>query len=48
VETDQQRDELKALGCDRAQGFLFARPADAAHVTPLLANSKNGALVPAA
>jgi len=45
VETDQQRIELKALGCDRGQGFLFARPADAAHVTPLLAISKSGALV---
>ena len=47
VETDQQRLELKALGCDRAQGFLFARPADAEHVTPLLAISKSGALVAA-
>ena len=37
VETDQQRLELKTLGCDRAQGYLFARPADAEHVTPLLA-----------
>ena len=45
VETDQQRIELKALGCDRGQGFLFARPADAEHVTPLLAISKSGALV---
>lgn len=47
VETDQQRVELKALGCDRGQGFLFARPADAEHVTPLLAISKSGALVAA-
>jgi diguanylate cyclase (GGDEF)-like protein len=47
VETDQQRIELKALGCDRAQGFLFARPAAAEHVTPLLAMSKGGALVAA-
>jgi diguanylate cyclase (GGDEF)-like protein len=47
VETDQQRVELKALGCDRGQGFLFARPADAEHVTPLLAISKGGALVAA-
>ena len=39
VETDQQRAELEALGCDRAQGFLFARPADAMYVTPLLAVS---------
>lgn len=47
VETDQQRIELKALGCDRGQGFLFARPADAEHVTPLLASSKSGALIAA-
>ena len=47
VETEQQRIELKALGCDRAQGFLFARPADAEHVGPLLANSNRGALIAA-
>jgi diguanylate cyclase (GGDEF)-like protein len=47
VETDQQRVELKALGCDRGQGFLFARPADAEHVTPLLASSKSGVLIAA-
>jgi len=47
VETDQQRIELKALGCDRGQGYLFARPADAEHVTPLLASSKSGALIAA-
>jgi EAL domain-containing protein (putative c-di-GMP-specific phosphodiesterase class I) len=47
VETDQQRVELKALGCDRGQGFFFARPADAEHVTPLLASSKSGVLIAA-
>ena len=47
IETDQQRIELTALGCDRGQGFLFARPADAEHVRPLLAISKSGALVAA-
>jgi len=47
VETDQQRIELKALGCDRGQGYLFARPADVEHVTPLLAISKSGATVAA-
>jgi len=26
VETPEQRDALRALGCDRAQGFLVARP----------------------
>jgi diguanylate cyclase (GGDEF)-like protein len=47
VETDEQRVELKALGCDRGQGFLFARPTDAEHMTPLLASSKSGALIAA-
>jgi diguanylate cyclase (GGDEF)-like protein len=26
VETEQQRDQLRLLGCDYAQGFLFGRP----------------------
>ncbi|MGZ4682881.1 MAG: EAL domain-containing protein, partial [Acidimicrobiales bacterium] len=26
VETRRQLDELRRLGCDRAQGFMFARP----------------------
>ena len=26
VETAAQRDELTAIGCDAAQGYLFARP----------------------
>jgi EAL domain-containing protein (putative c-di-GMP-specific phosphodiesterase class I) len=30
VETEQQRDLLVEAGCDYAQGFLFARPIDAA------------------
>jgi diguanylate cyclase (GGDEF)-like protein len=47
IETDEQRIELKLLGCDRGQGFLFARPADAEHVGPLLAISKSGALIAA-
>ncbi len=29
VETTQQADMLRALGCDQAQGFLYGRPADA-------------------
>jgi EAL domain-containing protein (putative c-di-GMP-specific phosphodiesterase class I) len=36
--------ELKALGCDRGQGRLFARPGDALDVTPILAILKSGAL----
>jgi EAL domain-containing protein (putative c-di-GMP-specific phosphodiesterase class I) len=26
VETEAQRDELTAIGCDAAQGYLFAAP----------------------
>jgi EAL domain-containing protein (putative c-di-GMP-specific phosphodiesterase class I) len=42
IETDAQRLELKALGCDQGQGFLFARPAAAEHLKSLLAMSVNG------
>src|SRR6266508_3850727 len=45
IETDQQRLELKALGCDLGQGFLFGRPSAPEHLKPLLAISVNGALV---
>jgi diguanylate cyclase (GGDEF)-like protein/PAS domain S-box-containing protein len=37
VETRRQLDELRRLGCDRAQGFLFARPRPA----PLLWESRS-------
>jgi diguanylate cyclase (GGDEF)-like protein len=47
IETDQQRLELKALGCDLGQGFLFGRPTAPEHLKPLLAVSVNGALVSA-
>jgi diguanylate cyclase (GGDEF)-like protein len=45
IETDQQRLELKALGCEFGQGFLFGRPLTPEHLKPLLAISMNGALV---
>jgi EAL domain-containing protein (putative c-di-GMP-specific phosphodiesterase class I) len=37
VETTDQLDQLRALGCPQAQGFLLARPAPAAEVPGLLA-----------
>jgi diguanylate cyclase (GGDEF)-like protein/PAS domain S-box-containing protein len=37
VETREQEECLRALGCDRAQGYLYARPQPAAAITDLLA-----------
>jgi EAL domain-containing protein (putative c-di-GMP-specific phosphodiesterase class I) len=37
IETDAQMYRLRAAGCDRAQGYLFARPLPAAELGPLLA-----------
>jgi diguanylate cyclase (GGDEF)-like protein/PAS domain S-box-containing protein len=39
VETEDQVTELKALGCYRAQGYLLARPMNAAAITKLLART---------
>jgi diguanylate cyclase (GGDEF)-like protein/PAS domain S-box-containing protein len=41
VETEEQVDELKRLGCRRAQGYLLARPMSAAAVARRLAPSPN-------
>ena len=45
IETVEQRDLLAELGCPRAQGYLFGRPAPADEATALLAA---GVGVPAA
>ena len=37
VETESQRDETFAVGCDFAQGYFFARPMPAASIQELLA-----------
>ena len=37
VETVTERDTLKAMGCDRGQGFLFSRPMPVEQLTELLA-----------
>jgi EAL domain-containing protein (putative c-di-GMP-specific phosphodiesterase class I) len=50
VETSAQRDCLVELGCDRAQGYLYARPATAAEcglALDRLINGRDGALAPA-
>jgi EAL domain-containing protein (putative c-di-GMP-specific phosphodiesterase class I) len=39
VETAEQARLLRGLGCERAQGFYFARPAPAAEVTATLAGT---------
>ena len=36
VETERQAAALRDLGCERAQGFYFGRPEDAAAITPVL------------
>jgi len=41
VETEAQRDALIAIGCDAAQGYLFARPLAAAGVAALWTPSPN-------
>ena len=40
IETDDQWAELKRLGCDGAQGFLFSRPLPAAELDALLLSSR--------
>ena len=37
VETQEQHEQLKALGCEYGQGYLFSRPVDTAAVPALLA-----------
>jgi len=39
VETHAQLDTLRALGCERFQGFLFARPLEAHDVAPLFGSN---------
>ena len=36
VETDEQRETLRLLGCQHAQGYLFSKPMDNASLTRLL------------
>ena len=38
VETEGQLDYLRRLGCDVAQGYLYARPESPEHLTPWLAS----------
>jgi diguanylate cyclase (GGDEF)-like protein/PAS domain S-box-containing protein len=40
IETVAQRVQLRAFGCDRAQGYLFARPLTATRLTLFLADER--------
>jgi diguanylate cyclase (GGDEF)-like protein/PAS domain S-box-containing protein len=42
VESAAQRDELRALGCQQGQGYLFARPQDGGAVLAALLNATAG------
>jgi EAL domain-containing protein (putative c-di-GMP-specific phosphodiesterase class I) len=39
VETDDQLAKLRAMDCEYAQGYLFAKPVDSAAATALIAES---------
>ena len=47
VETGEQLEQLKAMGCDRAQSFMLAGPAPAISIQALLAARDTGATVAA-
>jgi EAL domain-containing protein (putative c-di-GMP-specific phosphodiesterase class I) len=47
VETVEERDALRAMGCGTYQGFLFSRPVPAAEFDALMSRSAPEALVPA-
>jgi EAL domain-containing protein (putative c-di-GMP-specific phosphodiesterase class I) len=40
VETEDQLDRLRELGCDQAQGYLFARPLPAGHALEVLRSGR--------
>jgi EAL domain-containing protein (putative c-di-GMP-specific phosphodiesterase class I) len=48
VETQEQLELLKHIGCDMAQGFLFSRPARPEIIQQLLVDQQNLGLTPPA
>jgi EAL domain-containing protein (putative c-di-GMP-specific phosphodiesterase class I) len=44
VETERQLEELRALGCDRAQGFLFSAPQPADVFAAVVTSSRRDPL----
>ncbi len=45
VETAEQRDVLRRLGCSDAQGYLFSRPVPASEVVALVGRLDQNGLV---
>jgi diguanylate cyclase (GGDEF)-like protein len=45
IETEAQRDELSAAGCEHAQGYLFARPAAARTIEELMRKQQRSSLI---
>ncbi len=46
IETDEQLQMLRSLGCEYGQGFLFSKPMDAAKARLLLEGSQENHIVP--
>jgi len=42
IETDEQREELRELGCSHGQGYYFSRPVDASKAGGLIAAFVSG------
>jgi EAL domain-containing protein (putative c-di-GMP-specific phosphodiesterase class I) len=41
IETDEQREQLRAIGCTHGQGYYFSRPVDASKAGGLIAAYDN-------
>lgn len=41
IETEEQLQRLKELGCEKGQGYLFSRPLDSKAATQLIANNSS-------
>jgi EAL domain-containing protein (putative c-di-GMP-specific phosphodiesterase class I) len=47
IETEQQAEQLRAMGCDYGQGFFFSRPLPPEHIPALLGSSRwSGQMTP--